>query len=471
MLFPTVEFALFFGAAFALAWLLQSHLTWHKAVLLALSWAFYAWGSARHLPLLIGVSLGAGWVAMQIQRATQPGRARRWLASGIVAALATLVVYKYLGFFGANWVELCGRFGWQVTVPIPEIELPVGVSFFVFHAISLQVDVYRGNVKQRLTMGDSLLYVAFFPQLVAGPVVRASDFLPQLRQGPDPQLRDYGGGVALILRGLFKKVVLASHLGLLLADPVFESPEDFGGLQVLLGVYAYAGQIYCDFSGYTDIAIGCARLLGYRFRDNFDSPYVSTSIQEFWRRWHISLSSFLRDYLYIALGGSHHGKWATYRNLFLTMLLGGLWHGASWTFVAWGALHGAALVVNHAWVKSPWLWVQQLRTAPGWRPLAWVLTFHVVCAGWLLFRAQSTAEVARMIARASAPGGVIPASMVALVAAGVLLQTVPERVWQASVGWLQRAHPLAQGAVAAVAVVTIDALGPIGVPPFIYFQF
>ncbi len=471
MLFPTVGYALFFGAAFVLAWGLRTKLSWHKQVLLALSWLFYALGSPRHLVLLIGVSLGATLIGQRVQRAPTPVLARRWLGFGVVLALATLVVYKYLAFFAANLLELAAHLGWRPQLAIAEIELPVGVSFFVFHAISLLVDVYRGNVKQPLTVGDGLLYVAFFPQLVAGPVVRASDFLPQLGRGPDPALLERGAGIALVIRGLFKKVVLASHLGLLLADPVFESPDDFGGLQVLLGIYAYAGQIYCDFSGYTDIAIGCARLLGYRFRDNFDSPYVSMNIQEFWRRWHISLSSFLRDYLYVPLGGSRGGRWATRRNLMITMLLGGLWHGASWTFVAWGALHGLALVVSRVWAESEWRWIQRLRQSRGWRPFAWLLTFHTVCAGWVLFRAQSTEDVGRIASRLLQAGGTVAPSALVLVAAGVLLQTLPVPVWTRSTAWLQRIHPTAQAAVAGAAVVAIDALGPIGVPPFIYFQF
>lgn len=471
MLFPTVEYALLFGVAFVMAWALRRHLAGHTWLLLGLSWFFYGWGSPQHLPLLVALSVAAAAVAMRIQAAADRAVARRWLTLGIVAALATLVVYKYLGFFASNLANGLQRVGVRADFAIPDIELPVGVSFFVFHAISMLMDVYRGNVKDPLTWRGSLLYIAFFPQLVAGPVVRASDFLPQIQRGPDPALLDRGGGVALIVRGLFKKVVLASHLGLLLVDPVFESPTRFSGLQVLLGIYAYAGQIYCDFSGYTDIAIGSARLLGYRFRDNFDAPYVSTSIQEFWRRWHISLSSFLRDYLYIPLGGSRYGTWATRRNLLATMLLGGLWHGASWTFVAWGALHGLALVGHQIWAQSPWPWVQRIRASVLWKPLAWLLTFHTVCLGWVLFRAANTAECMAVLRQLKTAGSWGPPSLIALVAVAVLSQVVLRRAWTSFATVAARVHPVVQGAVAAIAVVAIDAIGPIGVPPFIYFQF
>lgn len=471
MLFPTVEFAIFFCVAFAVAWALRGHNRWHKAALLGLSWLFYAWGSARHLPVLVAVSLGAGLVAQRIQLAVDRRHARRWLAFGTVLALATLVTYKYTGFLVANATDLLARLGVSTSWKVPEVELPVGVSFFVFHAISLMVDVYRGNVSQPVVALDCMLYVAFFPQLVAGPVVRASDFLPQIARGPSAQLLQAGGGVALILRGLFKKVVLASHLGLLLADPVFESPADFSGPQVLLGVYAYAGQIYCDFSGYTDIAIGAARLLGYRFAENFDAPYRSLSIQEFWRRWHISLSSFLRDYLYVPLGGSRAGVWATRRNLLVTMLLGGLWHGASWTFIWWGALHGVALVVNRAWTDSKWKWIRWLRARRVWAPAAWVITFHTVCLAWILFRSQTIDDAVQVVRALGNGGAAVAMGAVALVSVGVVSQCLPTAVWARTSAWMTRLPAPVQGCAAGLAVVVIDALGPIGVPPFIYFQF
>lgn len=470
MLFPTPEYALLFATAFVFAWGCRSIPAVHRTGLLLLSWLFYAWGAPEYLPLLIGVSLLATLVAQGIGRTDRPAARKALLVVGVAGPLFALAVFKYLGFAASNVAEAAGQLGFDVHVPIPEVVLPLGISFFVFHAISLVVDTWRrDSAPPRLT--DGLLYIAFFPALVAGPIVRAAAFLPQLQNPPDPNRIESSRGIALILRGLFKKVVLSSHLGILLADPLFEAPDQFSGLQTLAGIYAYAGQIYCDFSGYTDIAIGSALLLGYHFDENFNTPYRAASIQEFWHRWHISLSSFLRDYLYIPLGGSRDGAFATYRNLFLTMLIGGLWHGAAWTFVIWGALHGFALVVNRLWSRLDIRWIQRLRHARAWRWVSTIVTFHVVCLGWVFFRAQDLDTVMAVLARLAEPGAMPLAVVVALVVAGVGLQWMPSAWWHRSVKALSNIPPVLQGVVAAVAVIVIDATGPIGVPPFIYFQF
>ena len=471
MLFPTPEYAALFLLAFVAAWTSRSRPQLHKSLLLGLSWLFYAWAFPWHLPLLVGVSLWATWVARRAHAATEAKARRRWLVAGSVGALSVLIVFKYAGFLVSNFADLLHAAGWRGDLPIPDIVLPIGVSFFVFHAISLIGDAERGKLANGVSWLDGLLYVAFFPQQVAGPIVRAADFLPQLANGPDAAQIEASRGAALVLRGLFKKLVLAAHLGILVADPVFDAPESFGGPMVLLGILAYAGQIYCDFSGYTDMAIGSALLLGYRFPENFDAPYRATSLQDFWRRWHMSLSTFLRDYLYVALGGSRGGPWRTDRNLLLTMLLGGLWHGASWTFVVWGGLHGAGLVVHRRFAASPWMWVQHLRNSFAWQPVAAVLTFGTVCLGWVLFRSASLADAGRVLGRLTYAGPLPPPSLVCLVAAGICLQLLPTATWTQTVRWVARMPAALQGATAATAAVTIQALGPIGVPPFIYFQF
>jgi D-alanyl-lipoteichoic acid acyltransferase DltB (MBOAT superfamily) len=296
--------------------------------------------------------------------------------------------------------------------------------------------------------------------------------LPQLSAPPTRDLIERDRAIGLVVVGLFKKVVLASHLGILLSDPVFDAPAEFGGARVLVAIYAYAGQIYCDFSGYTDMAIGSALLLGYRFKDNFAAPYAATSIQEFWRRWHISLSSFLRDYLFIPLGGSHLGEWRTRRNLLVTMLLGGLWHGAGWNFILWGAMHGSAQVIHRAWSKSPAPWIAKIRKHPLWPIAAWLLTFHTVCLGWVFFRAANFAQALEVLRALTRAGTAVPWQAWLLVAVGVLAQVLPWGRWTPSIHkWVARLPSPAIGAAAALAVLVIDALGPIGVPPFIYFQF
>lgn len=472
MLFPTIEYSVLFLLAFALAWATTKHSLAHRIILIGLSWCFYAWSSLTHLPLLLALSVSASWIARRIQGSADDQQRTRWLFWGCAAPLALLAVFKYAAFAVGNLSDLLHLLGIDAAIEGPDIALPIGVSFFVFHAISLVVDVHRGNVRVPVRWLDGALYLSFFPQLVAGPVVRASDFLPQLTQPPSRAQIHRDRAILLILAGLFKKVVLASHLGILVSDPVFDAPAEFGGARVLVAIYAYAGQIYCDFSGYTDMAIGSALLLGYRFKDNFDAPYSGNSIQDFWRRWHISLSSFLRDYLFIPLGGSRHGEWQTRRNLLITMLLGGLWHGAGWNFILWGCLHGTALVIHRAWSQSPIGWVQQFRQLTAWPILAWLLTFHTVCLGWVFFRAANFDQAVQLLQALLRPGSGVPWQAWLLVAIGVLSQSLPWHRWTPQMQrWMARLPSPVVGAGTAVAVLSIDALGPIGVPPFIYFQF
>ena len=255
--------------------------------------------------------------------------------------LGLLCYFKYTNFFGMMIASLTGG-----HFEIRNIFLPIGISFYIFQSMSYVIDIYRGNIKPLQLFVDYLFYVSFFPQLVAGPIVRARDFLPQILQKPVVSKEMFGEGVFLIIAGLFKKAVISDYISLNFVDRVFENPLLYSGFENLMGIWGYALQIYCDFSGYSDMAIGLALLLGFRFNRNFDSPYQSATITEFWRRWHISLSSWLKDYLYISLGGNRKGRLRIYVNLMITMLLGGLWHGASWQFVLWGALHGAALCLH-----------------------------------------------------------------------------------------------------------------------------
>ncbi|SVC07926.1 uncharacterized protein METZ01_LOCUS260780, partial [marine metagenome] len=295
--------------------------------------------------------------------------------------LGMLGFFKYADFFVDSFVDVLSDLGITVSATPLNIILPVGISFYTFQTMSYSIDIYRRVLEPTDRLLDFALFVGFFPQLVAGPIVRARDFLSQLATD-DRSPIDTGRAIRLILGGLFKKMVLADVLAAQLVDGVFADPGGATGLETLLAVYGYALQIYGDFSGYSDIAIGIALLLGFRFSANFDQPYRALSLRDFWRRWHISLSSWLRDYLYIGLGGSRRGRARTMRNLLATMVLGGLWHGAGWTFVLWGALHGVGLVVERL------VWPEPNATVGGrlGRAIRGLVTFHIVCVGWVFFR-------------------------------------------------------------------------------------
>jgi D-alanyl-lipoteichoic acid acyltransferase DltB (MBOAT superfamily) len=473
MLFPTVEYALFFLAVLAIAWSLYRFPTTHKSFLLLASYIFYGFWNWSYIPLLFGISLFSGLVAQRIQRSRTPTARKTWLVVGVAVCLAALGYYKYTSFLMTTLLQVWGHFAPPPHIQIYSPLLPLGISFFVFHAISLLGDCYRGKVREPVKLGDALLYVAFFPQLIAGPILRASRFLPQLAIRRNPNSIRVNRAFLLIVSGLFKKVVISNMLATRLVEPVFAVPQSFGAWDTLLAVYGYAAQIYCDFSGYTDIAIGCALLLGYRFPRNFNAPYTAADPQEFWRRWHISLSSWLRDYLYFPLGGSHKGKLRTYINLMLTMLLGGLWHGAAWTFVVWGGLHGGYLVVHRLWSRIGWRPLVRWRATTAWRWMARILLFHAVCVGWVFFRSSSFDLAYTVFSRLTSPGAATLATGPVLIVLflGLAGQFMPPRWRNGFEIELGRWPALARGAVIAVAIATIEILGPTGVAPFIYFQF
>jgi D-alanyl-lipoteichoic acid acyltransferase DltB (MBOAT superfamily) len=473
MLFPTVEYALFFLAVLSIAWSLYRLPGMHKSFLLLASYAFYGFWNWTFLPLLIGISVFAAVAARLIQRSTSPGARKAWLVVGVSVCLAALAYFKYTSFLLTNLFALWGRFAPPPRIPISSPLLPLGISFFVFHAISLLADCYHGKWTEPVQLGDALLYVAFFPQLIAGPILRASRFLPQLATRRNPDAIRVNRAFLLIVCGLFKKVVISNLLAIRLVEPVFSVPRSFSAGDTLLAIYGYAAQIYCDFSGYTDIAIGCAMLLGYRFPRNFNAPYKAATPQEFWRRWHISLSTWMRDYLYIPLGGSRNGRLHTGVNLMLTMLLGGLWHGAAWTFVAWGGLHGVLLVGYRIWKHTTWHDLMALQNSTAWRWIARILLFHAVCAGWVFFRASSFEIAFDVFGRLAVPGAVTLASAPVCIVLflGLAGQYMPSRWRNAFEIELGRWPSLARGAALAAAVTLIEILGPSGVAPFIYFQF
>jgi len=469
MLFPTLTFGLFFLAIFAAVWSVRSN-EWRKLLLLVASWFFYGAWDWRFVPLLILSALMNWGVARLVAASARPRAVKRLVIAGVALNLAILGFFKYFDFFADQALSLMALMGTHQDPAIMHVILPIGISFFTFQGISYLVDVSKGRVPPA-SMLDVLLLMSFFPHLVAGPIVRAADLVPQLQSTPRLDRGMVSMGLLLIVWGLFKKAVIASELSTQFVDPVFANPGMHSSLDLILGAYGYAVQIYCDFSAYSDMAIGVAALLGYRFPRNFDRPYRSESLQEFWRRWHISLSRWLRDYLYIdALGGNRGGEFKVYRNLILTMLLGGLWHGAAWTFVIWGGLHGLALAVERAWSRSSAAWAI---TLPRWARIA--LTFHVVVLGWIFFRAASFGD-----ALAYLGGIVIPASdgatsvtplVLLLILLGLAIHALPRDALRRPAMRLRTlpVAPVAAGLVALMLVV--DAMRYEGVAPFIYFRF
>ena len=474
MLFPTIEFALFFVVVLTGSWLLMPRRGEWKLFMLVASYVFYGWWDARFCLLLGAVTVVNHLGATAVSRLS-PGRVRRLVvALTVTADLLVLGWFKYYGFFVTSLVNSLGSIGVEVSPPLLQIVLPVGVSFFTFQAISYVVDVHRGDT-EAVPLLDSAVYLSFFPQLVAGPIVRASELMPQLRRRQDPRSVDATRAFALITAGMFKKVVVANLLATELVDRVFANPELFNAWEVALAIYGYAVQIYADFSGYTDIAIGVALLLGFRFPDNFDRPYAAVTLQDFWRRWHMTLSRWLRDYLYIPLGGSRRSERRTQVNLMLTMLLGGLWHGAAWNFVVWGGIHGVWQAVEREGVL-PGGQEPEGRRLRLWRGL---LTFHVVCLAWVFFRAETFTAAWSLLGRLvtgltaspsldpSVPFWWLPLAIVGSLAVQHLPRGLGVRVQVA----FSRAPALAQGVALACGLLVIEALGPVGVAPFIYFQF
>lgn len=469
MIFNTGFFLLLFLGFLAIYQLLRNH---HRARLLyvtAFSLFFYYKSSGWYFLLLVFSTIVEYNFARWIADSPTQGRRKLLLTLSLIVNLGMLFYFKYTNFFLSGWQALTGQ-----PVPVLHVLLPVGISFYTFQTLSYTIDVYRGQIKPLRSIWDFAFFVSFFPQLVAGPIVRAADFIPQIPKKPFISREDMGRAVLLIAAGLFKKAIISDYISLNYVDRIFDNPGLYSGIENLLGVYGYALQIYCDFSGYSDIAIGIALLLGYRLPVNFLSPYQSTSITEFWRRWHISLSSWLRDYLYIPLGGNRKGVVRQYINLFLTMLLGGLWHGASLTFVLWGALHGAALAVDK-------LFKQIFKPGDSWlvKLLGWVITFHFVCFCWIFFRAgtfEIASQVIHQITHALRPD-LLPAVLAsfrpvfALVALGYLLHALPDGFTFRLEGVVGRRSVVAQAVLITVVIWLVIQIKSAEIQPFIYFQF
>ena len=472
MLFPTATFALFFLIVLPLSWLLMPRPHRWRPFMIVASYVFYGWWDWRFVFLLAGCTLWNQVLAVRIWRADAASHRRALLLLALTGNLAVLGYFKYYDFFVTSSDNLATIVGIDLPLEVKSIVLPVGISFFTFMAISYVVDAYRGTF-QPTSLEKFAVYLAFFPHLVAGPIVRPGELIPQLDKPRNPRRVDTSRAFYLIATGLFKKVVIANYLAGSIVDDVFGAPTEHSSLEILIAVYAYAVQIYADFSGYTDIAIGLALLLGYAFPQNFDSPYAATSLQDFWRRWHMTLSRWLRDYLYIPLGGSRGRRIFTYRNLMLTMLIGGLWHGAAWTFVVWGAIHGVGLALERWWRERPGYVARPPTTWSTWRNR--IVTFNVVCLAWIFFRAESFDVAWQMITGLftgwGEPSPLVTSGVLLAIAVGIGSQYLPAR-WPRLVMRRFGQLPVAgQAVVLALALMLVNAMGPEGVAPFIYFQF
>jgi len=458
MVFPTLQFVLFFAVVLAVNGMVWSRPTARKATLIAASYTFYGAWDVRFLALMAGVSTVA-WVG---------GLIRSKLAKilSITILIATLGVFKYFNFFMLNFAQLLNTLGLERDLQWASIILPVGISFYTFQAVSYVMDAHRGHIEPRRNPTDVFLYISFFPQLVAGPIVRAAHFLPQIDAPTRPDSNARALAVVLILMGLFKKMVVANYLSVLLVDPVYALPDGQNTLTAIAGALGYAVQIYCDFSGYSDIAIGIALLLGYRFQRNFNQPYRADSLRNFWQRWHISLSVWIRDYLYIPLGGNHGSAAKRNFTVLLTMTLGGLWHGAGWNFLIWGFLHGAGLAVERVFRSSN-------TSLP--KPVAVTVVFTFVVLLWVPFRAADFGDTLAFFTALFTLNGFAPVELTAtiwgLIAIGLALSWLPLRWLSDAEFALSHLPATVQASILALGIWILFATAQEGVAPFIYFQF
>ncbi len=511
MIFSSGVFLFLFLAFSIIYWCLGRADTLRILFVTAFSYYFYYKSSGFYFGLLAVVTVSDYFIAKAIEKERQSdpnlkegqhsGLQKFLLFLSLFIDLGFLVYFKYTNFFGESIMSLVGLAQGQETAWEPlDIFLPVGISFFTFQSLSYTIDVYRGNLRPLNRLLDYAFYVSFFPQLVAGPIVRASDFIPQIRRKLTVTNEMFGAGVYFIMAGLFKKAVISDYISVNFVERVFAQPDLYSGVENLLAVYGYPLQIYCDFTGYPDMAIGIALMLGFQFPKNFDSPYKSKSITEFWRRWHISLSTWLKDYLYISLGGNRHGKFRQYFNLLMTMLLGGLWHGASLNFIAWGGFHGLFLVLDKMWHAicpslSP-IPTKPKRLTDGtivedkpkgarkiWKGLygliCGIITFHLVCFCWIFFR-NSTFEASwtmidQMLTNFQ-PQIFLQWctsywAVGSLMLLGFILHFLPERLSAWVKGKVTKMPLVVQALIIVILAFIVIQIKSSDVQPFIYFQF
>lgn len=474
MQFPTVAFAIFFLAAFVANWLLRPHpLVW-RATMIAFSLYFCAWVDVRFALVVLGVAV-LGWAAaVAAHRAMPEGdptpASRRIVRAAVAAEVAVLAALAYRGFLVDSVTGALERLGWSGSEPVVDVVVPVGISIYVLHAIGYLVDVGRGEVEP-VAFADLLLYLCFFPHLVAGPVVRVDELVPQFHERPDPRRVPATDAFVLVGSGLVKAVVIAPWLAEELVDPAFAAPAQASGLELLVAAYGVAVQVYAAFSGATDIAIGCGLLLGIEYPRAFDAPFAALSVRDFWDRWNLTLSHWLRDYVYVPLGGSWRGRHLRPRNVMVTMVVGGLWYGAGWNFALWGVVHGVYVIAEQAAAaraerREPTALLPTALTAP----VHWFVTFHLVCLAFVVYRAGTVGDAVEVLGRVLtlAPGGagLVTPLVLAVLAATVASHFVPTEVTYGARARFSTLAPAAQVAVLAAGLTLIAALGPDGPLPF-----
>jgi len=489
LIFSTPAFWLFFLLVLAGYSLIYKKLFIRNAYLFLVSLFFYYKSGGLFLFLLIFVTLIDFTCGLLIHHSRTKFMRRLFILLSIISNLGILAYFKYTGFFVETINDLLGT-DYRVydflaafsnstlgtSFNISNIILPVGISFFTFQSLSYTLDVYRKKMAPVKNIVDFGFYVSFFPQLVAGPIVRASEFIPQLYREFHLTKREFSHSLFLISKGLIKKIIISDFIAVNFIDRVFDAPSIYSGFENLMAVYGYGLQIYCDFSGYTDIAIGLGLILGFRLPINFNSPYKAAGIADFWKRWHISLSRWLKDYLYIPLGGNRKGKIRTNINLIITMLLGGLWHGAALRFIIWGGLHGLGLVINRIWNS---IFGDRLKSGRIGRAIAVFITFQFVSFCWIFFRAPDMDSVSTMLKQITenfSPGSymtVLPAysSVFILMAVGYIIHFLPERIKESYRGLFIRSPLIAQLVVIMLVAILLYQMRTTEVMPFIYFRF
>ena len=469
MLFTTYTFWIFFAIVATIYSRLQHR--GQNVLLLIASYIFYGWWDWRFLGIMIFSTVIDYTVAKHMNLAITSRSKKHWLLLSLIVNLGLLAVFKYLGFALAQTSSLAHWLGYTGPWWLPHIVLPVGISFYTFQSLSYTIDVYRGVTKPAKHIWEFATYVSFFPQLVAGPIERSNHLLGQIAN-PRPPLNNerFREGLYYVMLGLFRKVVVADNIAMVVQGIFAKPTNELTAWEVLAGVYGFAFQIYGDFCGYSTIAQGVAKWLGVSLMDNFHQPYFARSPQDFWRRWHISLSTWLRDYLYISLGGSRHGPWKTARNLMLTMLLGGLWHGANWTFIIWGGFHGAWLVIHRLISQD-----KPVRNGPVASALKMLATFHLVCFGWLFFRAENVTQAFGMLARLAHGWTWSPLATYAFTL--IAIYTIPLLIYET---WVERRNDLLaltrvdwkwRALVYLIILFALIFFAPEKPAEFIYFQF
>lgn len=496
LLFTRLYFWVFFAILLALYSIIYKKNSLRNAYLFFMSLFFYYKSGGYFFTLLIFSTIADFTLGQLIYTAKTDLKKKLFVTCSVVVNLSLLGYFKYTYFFTdiinntfntdltvinhlAKWTN--SIFG--SSFDVSRIVLPVGISFYTFQTISYTVDVYRQKLKPVKNIIDFGFYVSFFPQLVAGPIVRAAEFIPQLYQKFKLTKQEFGHAVFLILNGLVKKMLISDYISINFVDRIFDAPLSYTGFENLMAVYGYSIQIYCDFSGYTDIAIGVALLLGFRLPINFNSPYKAMNITDFWRRWHISLSSWLRDYLYIPLGGNRKGKARMHINLMITMLLGGLWHGANMRFVIWGGLHGLGLVIHKLWVKMNLSLSKYYSTRSSknvlFRFISVFTTFHLVTFAWIFFRSGTLKDAFNMIHQigTNLEMGLIPVMISSyykpflIMLLGFVVHWLPSSFKESYRGWFIKLNIVVKVILVLVVVFIIYQAKSAEIQPFIYFQF